>query len=72
LVSRQSLRWSGTLKHVMLLHIGGFQTVMLPHLLELLKRWGFKLISPEEAESDPAYAFDPNLPRVWGGHFWTK
>jgi hypothetical protein len=56
----------------MLLHIGGFQTVMLPHLLELLKRWGFKLISPEEAESDPAYAFDPNLPRVWGGHFWTK
>jgi peptidoglycan/xylan/chitin deacetylase (PgdA/CDA1 family) len=57
------------IKHVMLLHIGGFQTVMLPHLLELLKDRGFKLISLEDAESDPAYSTDPNMPGEWGGTF---
>ncbi len=57
------------IKHVMLLHIGGFETVMLPHLLDLLKQRGFKLIPLVEAESDPAYAIDPNLPGEWGGTF---
>jgi hypothetical protein len=57
------------IKHVMLLHIGGFQTVMLPHLLELLKDRGFKLISLEDAESDSAYSTDPNMPGEWGGTF---
>lgn len=63
------LLYGHDIKHVMLLHIGGFQTVMLPHLLELFKDRGFKLISLEEAESDPAYAADPNLPGEWGGTF---
>ncbi len=57
------------IKHIMLLHIGGFETVMLPHLLELLQQRGFKLISLPEAESDPAYAIDPNLPGPSGGTF---
>jgi peptidoglycan/xylan/chitin deacetylase (PgdA/CDA1 family) len=34
-------------KHVMLLHLGGFETVMLPQLLELLKQKGFKLVTLE-------------------------
>ena len=55
--------------HVMLLHIGGFETVMLPHLLELLKQRGFKLVTLPEAESDPAYAHDADLPGNWGGTF---
>ena len=57
------------IKHVMLLHIGAFETVMLPHLLDLLKQRGFKLITLQEAESDPAYANDPTLPSNWGGTF---
>jgi peptidoglycan/xylan/chitin deacetylase (PgdA/CDA1 family) len=44
--------------HVMLLHVGGFQTVMLPRLLDLLEQRGFQLVTLPEAESDPAYAAD--------------
>lgn len=57
------------IKHVMLLHIGVFETVMLPHLLDLLMQKGFKLITLQEAESDPAYAVDPDLAVAWGGTF---
>jgi peptidoglycan/xylan/chitin deacetylase (PgdA/CDA1 family) len=57
------------IKHVMLLHIGGFETVMLPKLLELLKDKNFKLITLQEAESDPAYAADAPLDGNWGGTF---
>jgi len=57
------------IKHVMLLHIGGFETVMLPKLLELLKEKNFKLITLQEAENDPAYATDAPLDGNWGGTF---
>ena len=56
-------------KHVMLLHVGGFETVMLPKLLDLLKRRGYKLITLPEAESDPVYAHDPVLESGWKGMF---
>lgn len=56
------------IKHVMLLHIGSFETVMLPHLLELLQQRGFKLVTLPEAESDPAYALHPDL-QHWEGTF---
>ena len=46
--------------HVMLLHIGGFETVMLPKLLELLEQKGFRLVTLPEAQSDPIYAIDPD------------
>ncbi|MGB7847146.1 MAG: polysaccharide deacetylase family protein [Candidatus Acidiferrum sp.] len=57
------------IKHVMLLHIGAFQTVMLPHLLELLNQRGFKLIPLADAETDPAYSMHPDLPAHWDGTF---
>ena len=57
------------IKHIMLLHIGGFETVMLPKLLDLLKQKNFKLITLQEAESDPAYAKDADLDSNWGGTF---
>ena len=56
------------IKHIMLLHIGGFETVMLPKLLDLLQQRGWKLITLPEATSDPAYADDPQLP-TYGGTF---
>ncbi len=55
--------------HVMLLHIGGFETVMLPHLLDLLQLRNFTLITLPEASQDPAYATDPALPGNWNGTF---
>ena len=57
------------IKHIMLLHIGGFETVMLPKLLDLLKEKNFKLITLQEAEGDPAYAKDADLDANWGGTF---
>ncbi len=64
-----NLVYGHDIKHIMLLHIGGFETVMLPRLLELLKQRGFKLITLEEAASDPAYSIDPDLSSNWGGTF---
>lgn len=55
--------------HVMLLHIGGFETVMLPHLLDLLHERGFTLTTLPAAARDPAYAEDPKLPANWNGTF---
>ncbi len=57
------------IKHVMLLHIGAFETIMLPRLLDLLKQHNFKTISLEEAETDPAYSIDPDLPSNYRGTF---
>ncbi len=57
------------IRHVMLLHIGGFETIMLPQLLDLLKQRGFKLITLQDAESDPAYSTDADLSGDWGGTF---
>lgn len=56
-------------KHVMLLHLGGFQTVMLPPLIDLLKQKGFRLVTLDEAESDPAYQSNPNAGLKYGGTF---
>ena len=53
--------------HVMLLHIGAFETVMFPKLLDLLEQRGFHLVTLEEAQKDAAYAGDPDPPLPSGG-----
>jgi peptidoglycan/xylan/chitin deacetylase (PgdA/CDA1 family) len=53
--------------HVMLLHVGGFQTVMLPRLLDLLSRRGFVLTTLDEAQADPAYTIVPTRAANWSG-----
>jgi peptidoglycan-N-acetylglucosamine deacetylase len=65
--SAAKLLYGRDIKHVLLLHIGGFETVMLPQLLNSLKRQGFRLITLPEAEKDPAYRSDPNLAMKDGG-----
>ncbi len=57
------------IQYVMLLHIGGFETVMLPHLIELLKQKDFRLVPLHQAESDPAYKDDPRIALKYGGTF---
>jgi peptidoglycan/xylan/chitin deacetylase (PgdA/CDA1 family) len=55
------------IRHVLLLHIGGFETVMLPQLLDSLKRRGFRFITLAEAEKDSAYKSDPDAALKEGG-----
>lgn len=55
------------IRHVLLLHLGGFQTVMLPRLIDLLRERGFQLITLEEAQKDAAYQSDPDAPSKYGG-----
>ena len=57
------------IKHVMLLHIGSIEAVMLPQLLDLLKQRGFTLVTLAQAESDPAYSMHPDPPDHWNGTF---
>ncbi len=52
--------WGRDVAHVMLLHVGGFQTVMLPRLMELLEQRGYRLVTLPEAQDDPAYLADPD------------
>jgi peptidoglycan/xylan/chitin deacetylase (PgdA/CDA1 family) len=47
--------------HVMLLHVGAFQMVMLPRLMDLLKERGFTLVTLPEAQADPAYTADSDV-----------
>jgi peptidoglycan/xylan/chitin deacetylase (PgdA/CDA1 family) len=57
------------IKHVMLLHVGAFQTVMLPRLLDLLHERGWTLTTLPDAASDPAYAKVAEGRTSWTGSF---
>lgn len=50
--------------YVLLMHAGAFDARMLPRLLALYQRHGFRFVTLEEAEQDPAYRadLDPSLP----------
>ena len=48
------------INYVLLMHLGAFSSAIMPDALDLLKKKGFKLVSLEEAESDPAYQSDPD------------
>jgi peptidoglycan-N-acetylglucosamine deacetylase len=49
------------INYVLLLHLGAFSSTILPDVFDLLKKKGFKLVTLEEAESDPAYDGDPDV-----------
>jgi peptidoglycan-N-acetylglucosamine deacetylase len=53
--------------YVLLLHVGAFDARMLPRLIALFRERGFTFVSLPQAESDPAYAFDPNMGYPGGG-----
>lgn len=55
------------IRHVLLLHIGAFDAVMLPQLIDLLKKRRFKLVTLQQAEKDAAYKSNPDLGLQWGG-----
>jgi peptidoglycan-N-acetylglucosamine deacetylase len=49
------------ISYVLLMHLGAYSSTILPDALDLLKKKGFELVTLEEAESDPAYASDPDV-----------
>lgn len=49
------------INYVLLMHLGAFSSTILPDAFDLLKKKGFKLVTLEEAERDPAYQTDPNV-----------
>jgi peptidoglycan/xylan/chitin deacetylase (PgdA/CDA1 family) len=53
--------------YVLLMHIGAFDAKMLPELLAMYRAKGFTFVSLPEAEKDPAYADDPDMPLRYGG-----
>jgi peptidoglycan-N-acetylglucosamine deacetylase len=55
------------IKHVFLLHIGAFDALMFPALLDMLKLKHFTLIALPEAASDPAFAAYGKVETPWGG-----
>jgi peptidoglycan-N-acetylglucosamine deacetylase len=55
------------INHVLLLHLGAFSSTILPEALGLLEKKGFKLVTLEEAESDPAYGTNPDAGSKYGG-----
>ena len=65
--SMSKLVFGRDIKHVLLLHIGSFETVMLAQLLDSLRRHGFRFITLPEAEKDRAYKSDPDVALKEGG-----
>lgn len=57
------------IKHVLLLHIGAFESVMLPALLDQITQLGFRFVSLNDAEKDPGYQEDPDIPLANGRTF---
>jgi len=53
--------------NVLLLHATAFTTLMLPDLLELLRKQGFRFASLTEVEKNPVYAQDPDTALEYGG-----
>src|SRR5271166_361134 len=55
------------INHVLLLHLGAFSSTILPDALDLLEKKGFRIVTLEEAQSDPAYQGDPDTPSPEAG-----
>lgn len=55
--------------NVLLLHGTGFTTLMLPRVIELLRREGFRFAPLAKIEADPAFALDPHAGVPGGGTF---
>ena len=59
--AQAKLIYGHEISYVLLLHLGAFSSTILPDALDLLKKKGFKLVTLEEAQSDPAYDSDPDV-----------
>lgn len=60
------------INHVLLLHIGTFDSKMLDRLLSTFEKQGVQFISLSEAESDSAYKADPGVTSAYGNEVLTQ
>jgi peptidoglycan-N-acetylglucosamine deacetylase len=58
--AQAKLIYGHEINYVLLLHLGAFSSTILPDVVDLLAKKGLKLVTLEEAESDPAYDADPD------------
>jgi peptidoglycan/xylan/chitin deacetylase (PgdA/CDA1 family) len=63
----QLIAFGHEIPNVLLLHETAFTTLMLPDLLDLLRKQGFRFAPLGEVEKDPAYALDPDAALKYGG-----
>ncbi|MGB7547020.1 MAG: polysaccharide deacetylase family protein [Terracidiphilus sp.] len=63
----QQIAFGREIPNVLLLHETAFTTQMLPALLELLGRQGFRFAPLAKIERDPAYSLDPDAALKDGG-----
>jgi peptidoglycan/xylan/chitin deacetylase (PgdA/CDA1 family) len=59
--AQAKLIYGHEINYVLLMHLGAFSSTIMPDALDLLKKKGFKLVTLEEAESDPIYQGDPDI-----------
>jgi len=59
--AQAKLVYGREINFVLLTHLGAFSSTILPEAIDLLRKKGFKLVTLEEAQSDPAYESDPDL-----------
>jgi peptidoglycan-N-acetylglucosamine deacetylase len=59
--AQAKLVYGHEINYVLLMHLGAFSSTIMPDALDLLKKKGFKLVTLEEAQSDPAYQSDPDI-----------
>jgi peptidoglycan/xylan/chitin deacetylase (PgdA/CDA1 family) len=63
----QIIAFGHEIPNVLLLHETAFTTLMLPDLLDLLRKQGFRFSTLPEVAHDPAYALDPDAALKYGG-----
>jgi peptidoglycan-N-acetylglucosamine deacetylase len=59
--AQSKLIFGREINYVLLMHLGAFSSTILPDAFNLLRAKGFKLVTLEEAETDPAYDIDPDV-----------
>jgi peptidoglycan/xylan/chitin deacetylase (PgdA/CDA1 family) len=63
----EDIAFGHEIPNVMLLHATAFTTLMLPDLVEQLRKEGFRFAALPEVERDPAYELDPDAALKYGG-----
>jgi peptidoglycan/xylan/chitin deacetylase (PgdA/CDA1 family) len=59
--AQAKLIYGHEINYVLLMHLGAYSSTIMPDALDLLKKKGFKLVTLEDAQSDPVYQGDPDI-----------
>jgi peptidoglycan/xylan/chitin deacetylase (PgdA/CDA1 family) len=68
-VARSQVMFHRDIPHILLLHVGAFDSLMLEKLLGRLEVEGVRFVSLPTATADPVYAIDPHVASSGGRNF---